>query len=460
VWVLEGEDWIPVALEGERGWVASVVEWDGGVWGFGADGGPVVWDLVGAERHEVSPDTGVGGFRMVVAHERGLWGLYTPGLDQPGRLFAGSPDPTEWEPVPGLSEPSGLTLKPVGEQLALVDGSQRVLIVGEGPLSTRIPDHPTGRERAMEVAGLAVAGDQAAMLGFATTSEAMLWTRGTVSEPIVLLDPERVVWSARRELGAQVWGPMVVQDDRVFMVGEGGVYEWVFGTDLVEVPGGRDLRQLQATEAGLLAFGPTGVLVLNGNEFVEFGSMPNPELCNATVIDSLLTVTDCVYGWYQRGADGEWSQWEQTRYRVVGSLDGAFIAYDPATSELGVTVDGNTLQFRGQVEQGFTGQDPFVLLDRRSDSATVRLIDPWPGGATFDVPTAAPLEVTRIGDTVRVQSPSTLYISTDLGRSWTEVPIGVENGFPAGGLLLPTEALMVIAPDADGSGSTLYIPRS
>jgi hypothetical protein len=420
----------------------------------------VVWDLLGAERHEVSPDTGVGGFRMVVAHQRALWGLFTPGLDQPGRLFTGSPDPTEWESVPGLSAPSGLTLESVGEQLVLVDGSQRVLIVGEGPLSTRIPDHPTGRERAMEVAGLAVAGDQGAMLGVATTSEAMLWTRGTVSEPIVLLDPERVVWSARRELSAQVWGPMVVQDDRVFMVGEGGVYEWVFGTDLVEVPGGRDLRQLQTTEAGLLAFGPTGALVLNGNEFVEFGSMPNPELCNATVIDGLLTVTDCAYGWYQRGADGEWSQWEQTRYRVVGSLDGAFIAYDPATSELGVTVDGNTLQFRGQVEQGFTGQDPFVLLDRRSDSATVRLINPWPGGATFDVPTSVPLEVTRIGDTVRVQSPSTLYISMDLGRSWTEVPIGVENGFPPGGIFLPTEALMVIAPNPAGSRSILYTPRS
>jgi len=310
------------------------------------------------------------------------------------------------------------------------------------------------------VAGLAVSGDQAVMLGSATTFEAMLWTRGTVSEPIVLLDPERMVWSARRELSARVWGPMVVWDDRIFMVGEAGVYEWVFGTDLVEVPGARTAYALQPAGSDLLALGPNGVSALRGTEFFEFDSLPIPNLCGAAMIDGLLTVADCGGGLYRRDADGQWSQLEQTRYPIVGAFAGAFLAYDPQTGELGVTVDGTSLDYQGEVESGLNGQDPFVVLERRRDSATVRLIEPWPGGVTFQAPTPAPLEVSRVGDTLRVQSPSTLYISTDQGRSWTEVPIGVENGFPEQGLLLPTEALMVIAPNPAGSRSILYTPRS
>jgi hypothetical protein len=459
VWVLEEDEWVSVPLEGNRGWVASVVEWDGGVWAFGSDLGPVAWDLVAAERHEVMPGTDLGGFRTVVAHQGALWGLYSTGLSEAGRLLTAASGPTSWDSVSGLAAATGLALEPIGERVALVH-PQTVRIVGGPQLPARFTGHTTGRESTVEVAGMASVGERAVILGRATTSEAMLWIRETVSEPIVVLDPDRMAWSARRQLNAVLWGPMVVWDDRIFMVGDEGVYEWALGTKLVEVPGGWFVNQLVPTEDGLLGLRSTGVVRLEGNEFLDFGSTPIPNLCAATVIEGELTVSDCGGGVWRRESDGEWSEWESTDYQIVGALDGAFLAYHPETGELGVTVDGITLQYPGQVVTGPTGQHPFVVLERRNDSTTVRLIEPWPGGATFQVPTPAPIDVSRVGDTLRVRSPSTLFISTDLGRSWTEVPIGVENGFPEGGIFLPTEALMVIAPNPDGSGSILYTPRS
>jgi hypothetical protein len=439
------------------------------VWGFGSDGGPVVWDLIGSERVEVWSDIGMGGFRMVVAHQGALWGLFALGLTESGRLFT-SPDPLAWGPAPGLGHPSGVIVEPIGGHLVLLGESHVDLFPGTS-IPPRIFGYTTGRENSGSVTGLAVEDGQAAFLGQdSVTGETLLWTRGSVSEPIVLLDPERVVWSARRELSAFVWGggPVVAWDDRIFLQGPGGVYEWVFGADLVEVPGAEDAAQLQSTEAGLLAVGHVGVWVLRGNEFVDAGPMPDREmsserdsLCTASVVDGRLMVADCSGRVWERNVDGEWSQLDQGPYPIAQFLDGVFLAYDPATGESGITLDGSTLEFRGQVEWGLTGQSPFVVLERRSDSATVRLIEPWPDGVTFQVPTSAPLEVTQVGDTLRVQSPSTLYISSDQGRSWTEVPIGVENGFPEGGLLLPTEALMVIAPKpGPGSVSVLYTPRS
>jgi hypothetical protein len=470
VWVLEGEAWIPVALEGERGWVASVLEWEGGVWGFGSDDGPMVWDLVGAKRFEVSSDTAQGGFRTVVAHQGALWSLFTLDFDESGRLVS-SPDPFSWDFAPNIRNPIGMSLEPVGELLAVVDrsGVKMVPAVTEvaadsllsESIASRLPNRTTGRESSDSVSGLAVDGDQAVILGTVPFYDTMLWARGTTSQPIILLERERIVWSARRELSVDVsaLGQMIRWEERVFVVGPGGVLEWMFGTDLVEVPGGRDVYVLRPTDAGLLALGPTGVLILNGIRFDDFGSVPSPDLCGSAVVGGQLRVISCAGDMWELGANGEWSLLARTPYRVVGSLDGAFIAFDPLTGEEGVTVDGTTLEFRGQLEWGLTGrQHPFVVLERRSDSATVRLLEPWPDGATFEVPTPAPLEVTQVWDEWRVQSPSTLYISTDQFRSWTEVPIGVENGFPEGGSFLPTAALMVIAPNPDGSGSTLYTP--
>ncbi len=108
-----------------------------------------------------------------------------------------------------------------------------------------------------------------------------------------------------------------------------------------------------------------------------------------------------------------------------------------------VTADGVTwAPFEIDGLRGLDSGVPFLVTDIASRSTTIEFIDEE---RSITVPSIDPLEVVRVGTTVRVRCPGRLWETTDDGASWVSYPVGIEHRTAGSIRIIPTEQLSLLA---------------
>ena len=98
---------------------------------------------------------------------------------------------------------------------------------------------------------------------------------------------------------------------------------------------------------------------------------------------------------------------------------------------------------------------PLQMLSVATASTTFRMFADGPDAPVLTVPTIDVRDAIRVGDQVRVSTPTEVLVSTD-GERWDRYPLDLEHGFTVGDpVLLPTPEVSV----AGIGGTDLVIYR-